>query len=114
MNRHWLQSKRRASTVAIRTWCRICGKPAVVEIPCDYAWALEVVHWIDDQPQDHEGHYENGGWGVHWRLDDVMREVFPAEHWDDLFPLPSWYPHSDAPGPVIGRVAKSVCGDPFL
>jgi len=114
MNRHWLASKRRASTTTIQTWCRVCGKAALVEVPNDYDMALEHVHWIDDQPTSHEGHYENGGWGVHWRLDDVLREVFPAEHWDELFPMPRWYPHYDGLGPRITRVTKRICKDPFL
>ena len=92
----------------VRTWCRVCGRPALVGLPTNYKSALEVAYWIDDQVMDHEDHSETGGWGVHWRLDDVLRTIFPAIHLEPIFPAPDWYPHTcyRAIEPAAVRVMK--------
>jgi hypothetical protein len=79
--------------VAVQSWCRICGRPALVKISSNYERAVTMMHRLDDSSMDHEDHAEVGGWGVHWRLDDVLHLVFPADHLNDLFPIPSWYPY---------------------
>lgn len=88
MNRQWHQSRE----IAIRSWCRICGKPVLLKISADYERAVIMAHRLDDSAMDHEDHAEVGGWGVHWRLDDVLHTAFPNRHWDELFPVPAWYP----------------------
>lgn len=77
----------------VRTWCRVCGDSTLVGVPTDYERAVEAVHWIDDQVMDHGAHGSAGGWGIHWRLDDVLKAAFPTTHWEELFPVPKWYPH---------------------
>ena len=94
----------------VRSWCRVCGQPVLVGLPSNYDRAVSVAHWIDDQIMDHDNHTETGGWGVHWRLDDVMRAVFPSLHAEDMFPIPPWYPHSVTPSielPVLRIVKKN-------
>lgn len=78
--------------VAIKTWCRVCHEPVPLRVSRVYKLAVEWAFAVDDSAADHEFHTEHGGWGVHWRLDDVLRRVFPRQHVDDLFPMPSWYP----------------------
>ena len=77
----------------VRTWCRVCGLPELVDVPNDYEWAVEAMCWVDDQAGQHGEHREPGGWGVHWRLDEVLAAMFPDRHLDRLFPVPTWYPY---------------------
>ena len=93
MNRQFFRNREREAMTMIRTWCRVCGKSSLIGVPTNYERALEVSYWIDDQVMDHEDHTETGGWGVHWRLDDVLRTAFPERHLEDTFPMPQWYPH---------------------
>jgi len=88
----------------------MCGKAARVEVPRDYGWAVEVMHWLDDRPLTHEWHSENGGWGVHWRLDEILGLVFPSQHIDDLFPVPKWYQARHGLGLPSVRILKDLSG----
>lgn len=87
-----------------RTWCRICGQPVVLHVPRRYRDAVQYFYELDDTPMAHQegGHAETGGWGVHWRLDDVLVEAFGAEHHRETevpyWPVPPWYYWPDTPG----------------
>jgi hypothetical protein len=98
MNREHFRMQGQEPMAMVRTWCRVCGQSSLVGVPLDYDRAVDVVHWIDDQIMDHEDHSEAGGWGVHWRLDDVLLAVFPGRHQETFFPIPPWYPHRRDPG----------------
>ena len=79
----------------VKTWCRICGVPALLEVLNDYDQAVRHFYALDDTPMVHKGiHTETGGWGVHWRLDEVLACVFPREHVDTLWPMPIWWEQS--------------------
>lgn len=82
--------------VPVKTWCRICGVPALLEVVDDYDQAVRHFYALDDTPMVHKGvHAERGGWGVSWRLDDVLSLVFPDEHLDnELWPMPVWWMHN--------------------
>lgn len=82
-------------TIAVQTWCRICGLPVLLgDIALDYDYALSNFYILDDQPMNHKTvHAERGGWGVHWRLDEVLTTVFPAQHRDVCWEKPPWYEH---------------------
>ena len=83
--------------VAVKTWCRICGLPVLVNVVQDYDYAVRHLSALDDAPMVHKNrHAEIGNWGIHWRLDDVLRIVFPAEHQYDIWPKPAWYEESMA------------------
>lgn len=83
-------------TVAVQSWCRICGQPVYLEVLTDYELAKTHFYALDDQPMVHkEVHAEVGGWGIHWRLDDVLAAIFP-HHEEPCWPLPPWYEHSEA------------------
>ena len=92
MNRAWLLA-REARATTVQTWCRVCGRAAILKIASDYARATVMAYRLEDAAMDHDEHAEVGGWGVHWRLDDVLRLVFPFEHRHDVFTIPSWYPY---------------------
>lgn len=69
----------------------------LVTVVLDYEYAVRHLSALDDQPMVHrEMHAETGGWGVHWRLDDVLRVVFPNEHDYEIWPKPSYYKYSQA------------------
>ena len=83
--------------MAVKTWCRVCGMPVLVNVICDYDYAVKHLSALDDQPMVHKNiHAEVGGWGVHWRLDEVMRVVFPREHDYEIWPKAPWYTHAEA------------------
>jgi hypothetical protein len=90
-NRVRIRELEATASIMIRTLCRVCEKPALVRLSSDYETAVVDAHWIDDRVMEHEGHKESGGWGFHWRLDDVLRTAFPTTHWEELFPMPAWY-----------------------
>lgn len=82
--------------IPVQSWCRICGFPVLLEVLTDYDLALAHFHALDDQPMAHKRvHAEVGGWGVHWRLDDVLSAVFPTLH-EEAWPRPVWYEHNEA------------------
>lgn len=83
------------SSIQIKTWCRICGMPVLLELLPDYEAAVEACAEIDATPMRHERHEEYGGWGVHWRLDEVLAVVFP-QHENDIFFMPPDYNHMSA------------------
>ena len=79
-------------TCVIQTWCRICGESVLLELPWDYEGALDECYLIDDEAAlIHEGHIERGGWGMHFRLDDVLRTMFPEQHLEPHWVIPPWY-----------------------
>ena len=98
----------RPRTLDVKTWCRVCGQPVLLErIALDYEYAIRHFSALDDQPMVHrQSHAEVGGWGVHWRLDDVLRLLFPHDHDYEAWPKPLNYPHGAAeemPVEVIGE-----------
>src|SRR5690606_25886777 len=83
--------------VPVLTWCRICGMPALLEVVRDYEYAKQNFMVLDDQPQVHKNiHAERGGWGWHWRLDDVLTAVFGDEHQEPCWIPPPWYEYNEA------------------
>lgn len=79
-------------TTAVQTWCRRCGLPVLLEVTLDYEYAKRNFYALDDQPMSHKHlHGETGGWGVHWRLDEVLVTLFPSEHLEVCWPKPPWY-----------------------
>jgi len=59
-----------------------------------YDMAVRHFYALDDTPMVHKAiHAETSGWGVHWRLDDVLATVFPHQHpIDELYwPMPPWW-----------------------
>jgi hypothetical protein len=78
--------------INVKTWCRICGVPVLMEVLNDYDQAIRHFYALDDTRMAHRGvHSEPGGWGVHWRLDDVLSVVFPGDHLNELWPMPPWW-----------------------
>ena len=76
----------------VETWCRICGEHVLLEVPNDYSEAVRHLYSMDDTPLEHAvTHFENGGWGVSWRFDEVLDLLFPEEHLEELFPIPAWW-----------------------
>lgn len=83
-------------SVAVQTWCRRCGVPALLQVTLDYEFAKKNFYALDDQPMAHKHlHAERGGWGVHWRLDEVLVTLFPNEHHEVCWPKPPWYEHCE-------------------
>ena len=78
--------------IPVKTWCRICGLPVMLEVLPYYDEAVRHFHALDDTPMVHKnGHSESGGWGVHWRLDEVLQLLFNTEKEEEFFPLyPGW------------------------
>jgi hypothetical protein len=68
--------------------------PVLVEVKNHYVHALRYAYRLDDAIMEHNGHEESGSWGVHWRLDEVLRLVFPNDHKEDCWPKQPWYEHS--------------------
>jgi len=82
------------------TWCRVCGDPVLLQVVPKYRDALDGFEVFDHMPMVHglteeTKHSEvNGGWGIHWRLDEVLYILFPEEHEDEEFwPRANWYEH---------------------
>ena len=86
----------RWSVFPVKTWCRVCGAPALLEVQGPYDIALRYAYRLDDAVMEHNGHEEAGNWGVHWRLDEVMRLVFPQEHTEECWPKMGWYQYGQA------------------
>lgn len=92
-------------TVAVQTWCRICGMPVLLEVTLDYDYALRNFFVVDDQPMNHKAvHAERGGWGVHWRLDEVLTTLFPSQHTEVCWEKPPWYEHSEGEDQAISVI----------
>lgn len=83
--------------IHVQTWCRVCGLPSLLEVVNDYALAKRNFYALDDQPMAHRHvHADRGGWGLHWRLGEVLAAVFGRQHEDDDFPVPPWYSHHES------------------
>lgn len=81
-----------SGTVVVKSWCRICGIPVLLEVLEEYEDAVRHFNALDDTPMSHKNqHAERGGWGVHWRLDDVLATVFPILHTDAIWPKSIWW-----------------------
>lgn len=81
--------------VLVKTWCRVCGMPQLLEVVYGYETALGYLATLDDQPMICSGgHDEPGGWGVHWRMDEVLSAVFPGQHSEDIWLASPWYEHT--------------------
>src|SRR5581483_707546 len=63
-----------STAIHVRTWCRLCGSPAVIQLTTDYPRAVRYLEQMNDQAMVHAGGgcVSVGGWGVHWRLDEVL------------------------------------------
>jgi hypothetical protein len=85
-----------SQSVAVKTWCRKCGLPVLINIVHDYDSAVRFLYGLDDQIARHVDHEEPGGWGWHWRFDEVLSAAFPGEHRDLCWPAPAWYEHNEA------------------
>jgi hypothetical protein len=77
----------------VKTFCRVCGTAMLLSVPRVYQQAVDWAYGVDDSRLDHGAHTEVGGWGLHWRLDDVLAAVFPELHTEELFPMTPWYKH---------------------
>jgi hypothetical protein len=78
--------------IPVKTWCRICGVPVLLEVLNDYDQAVRHFYALDDTPMVHKSvHAEQGGWGVSWRLDDVLNVLFLQEHREELWPMAPWW-----------------------
>lgn len=83
---------REPEQIGVKSWCRICGVPVLLEVINDYDMAVRYFCALDDTPMVHKGvHAEKGGWGVHWRLDDVLSVVFLHEHREEIWPMVPWW-----------------------
>lgn len=98
-------------TFPVKTWCRVCGMPVLVEVKNNYGHALRYAYRLDDAIMEHHGHEERGNWGVHWRLDEVLRLIFPTEHREDVWPTLPWYEHGEM---MDQKVIIADEGDEFL
>jgi hypothetical protein len=86
--------------VQVATYCRICAAELVIFLPIGYTAAVEECYAIDDSVTSHgshdDKHTENGGWGVHLRLDEVLELLFPEHRNDEGFwPKPPWYEYEE-------------------
>jgi hypothetical protein len=77
----------------VKTWCRVCGVPALVEVRGVYDNVVRFAYRLDEAVMEHHNHDEQGSWGVHWRLDEVLALVFPNDHREELWPKMPWYTH---------------------
>ena len=97
--RAWINRDRH---ITVRSWCLICGEPVLLSVEGEYEKAKRFFYGLDDQPMAHHPgqHAETGGWGIHWRLDEVLCAVFPDVHGPEidrhgeLWPIPPYYEHS--------------------
>ena len=91
-------------SVDVRSWCRGCGKPAMLKVLLDYQTARRKFMALDRQKMEQGDHFEDGGWGVLWRLDEVLAALFPHEYADDpthpLWPVPPWSPAEKVDYPI--------------
>ena len=80
-------------SVDVQTWCRTCGKPALLNVLLDYRRAVKHFQMLHFHTMTHEvgQHVEANGWGWRWRLDEVLSKVFPGEYADDPR-TPYWLP----------------------
>lgn len=85
-----------AAKIPVLSWCCICGVPVALEVEPDYRFALHEFIMLDKQHRAHKQHIEEGGWGIHWRLDEVLEAVFPDQHVMPRFHRPPWYTHNEA------------------
>lgn len=83
-------------TIWVKTYCRVCGEHVYLEIPKGYQNAVELFYELDDLVEWHHGHTECGGWGFHFRFDEVLELVFPEDHIEPIWPKPDWYPHTES------------------
>lgn len=107
--------------VVVRTWCRICTEPIVLGVPHNFDIALRFFYMLDDHPMTCRGghHYESGGWGVHWQLDEVLAAIFDHQIdrglAEEYWPMASWYDDCGEPVPLPmivseGEAANSTSG----
>jgi len=85
----------------VKTWCRICGTPALIEVSADYEQALRYAYRLDESVMVHQNHEEQGGWGVHWRMDEVLDLIFPQEHVGDIWTPAPWYTNRAAEDQLV-------------
>lgn len=104
-NRRMLQLRLRLKagpSVRVKTWCRICNAPVELEVPTNFDKAHRMLYGLDDLEMNCRKHRENGGWGWHWRFDDVLAAVFGRRETDlPYWPLPPWYEHYDELEPSV-------------
>lgn len=67
----------REAPIRIRTWCRVCGEPAEVVLPCHYQLAVQFLSCADDTPMEHHDHWEDCGWAQWLQFEEVMMAAFP-------------------------------------
>ncbi len=85
------------SKVPVLSWCRVCGLPVLLEVMNDYNYAKQNFYAMDDHPMAHKNvHAERGGWGVHWRFDDVLWAVFGNRHREECWPAAAWYQQTES------------------
>lgn len=82
--------------IPVLTWCCVCGVPVALGVEPYYKFALHEFIMLDRTKRHHRHHAEDGGWGIHWRLDEVLEVAFPQQHMLPRFPRPPWYEHSQA------------------
>ena len=85
----------------VKTWCRVCGTPALIQIQGSYEMALRYAYRLDEAAMVHQNHQEAGGWGIHWRLDEVLHLIFPQDHVEDLWAPPPWYTNRAAEDQLV-------------
>jgi hypothetical protein len=101
-------------TVNVRTWCLRCGEAALISLSNDYEKAVEYLKAFDGTSVFHDAgrHTENGGLGVMWRLDEVLRVAFPFEYGHDpntpYWPRTPWYEYHQAEELSVVPVSKST------
>jgi len=85
--------------------------PVLINVKNHYESALRYAYRLDDAIMEHHDHEDAGNWGVHWRLDEVLRLCFPSEHTEDSWPKPPWYPHGLAEEHMVTMASE---GDVFV
>lgn len=100
---------RQEMSLWVKTWCRVCGEHILIEMPGDYASAIDLCYELDDLVEWHHGHTECGGWGIHFRFDEMLELVFPEEHLEALWPKPDWYPHFSSEDLPVRIVEPTLC-----
>jgi hypothetical protein len=100
-------------TINVRTWCLKCGEAALISLSSNYERAVEYLKAFDQTPVFHDAgrHAENGGLGIMWRLDEVLRIAFPFEYGHDpntpYWPRTPWYEHKQSEEREVAMVHKS-------
>lgn len=94
-NRVHLERSRSPDVIQVRTWCLICGHAALLELSPVYHLARQTLLSLHKQPMFHAGgnHKEEGGWGVHWRFDEVLAVAFKDEYQKD--PTAPFWPKAE-------------------